>query len=81
MVHDDLLDEEWIDDEGDDEDDLLLCPSCRASVHEDTQQCPHCGDWITPIYPGERTMKTEDGIEIVPLGAFLDMIETDNLFN
>ncbi len=57
MVHDDLLDEEWIDDEGDDEDDLLLCPSCRASVHEDTQQCPHCGDWITPIYPGERTRR------------------------
>jgi len=49
-------DEEWIEDEdeGDPEDDLLLCPSCRAAVHEDTQQCPHCGDWIIPVYPKSR---------------------------
>lgn len=49
----DYMDEDWVDDEGDDEDDLLICPSCRAEVHEDTQQCPHCGDWITPEYPSE----------------------------
>lgn len=49
----DYMDEDWVDDEGDDEDDLLICPSCRAEVHEDTQQCPHCGDWITPAYPSE----------------------------
>jgi len=31
-------------------DDLpeALCPSCRGLVTEDTQKCPHCGDWITP---------------------------------
>ena len=45
----DFPDEEWVEDEGDSEDDLLSCPSCRQAVHEDTQQCPHCGDWITPI--------------------------------
>ena len=32
------------DDGGDDpDDDLLTCPACGASVHEDTQQCPACG--------------------------------------
>ena len=50
-------DEEWAEDEeADDSDmddsdaDLLSCPSCGKAVHEDTQQCPHCGDWITPIH-------------------------------
>lgn len=47
-------DEEWVDDEEDD-DDLLLCPNCREDVHEDTQQCPHCGDWIIPVYSAEGT--------------------------
>ena len=55
MTHeyDDDSGEEWIEDEGEDSDeaDLLLCPSCRRLVHEDTQQCPSCGDWITPVYP------------------------------
>jgi len=40
------------DDEEDSDNDLLLCPNCRESVHEDTQKCPHCGDWITPVHPG-----------------------------
>lgn len=48
---DDFDDDDWIEDEGDPEDDVLDCPSCGQSVHEDTQQCPHCGDWITPIAP------------------------------
>lgn len=29
----------------------MICPACRAAVTEDTQKCPHCGDWITPIDP------------------------------
>jgi len=46
-------DQEWEEDEfaeGDEdpEADLMHCPSCRQRVHEDTQKCPHCGDWITP---------------------------------
>ena len=58
------IEEDWTDDDGvedpSDEDcddgsrdseDLLVCPACRRDVHEDTQQCPHCGDWITPIHP------------------------------
>jgi predicted nucleic acid-binding Zn ribbon protein len=49
--HDNDADEEWVDDDGDPDDEELMCPSCGASVHEDTQQCPHCGDWITPVWP------------------------------
>ena len=45
----DYADEEWVNDEDDSGDDLLACPACRQPVHEDTQQCPHCGDWITPV--------------------------------
>jgi hypothetical protein len=52
---DELNDEEWVDDESGDGDDpgdcLLACPSCGRAVHEDTQQCPYCGDWITPVDP------------------------------
>jgi len=55
MTWDDDFDdeEEWIEDEGADDSDaeLLICPACRRPVHEDSQQCPHCGEWITPIHP------------------------------
>lgn len=55
-MEDDFVDDDWIE-EDDDEDDLLICPNCRSEVHEDTQQCPHCGDWIIPIYPSETSKK------------------------
>lgn len=51
MDYDDYPDEELAEDEDDSEDDLLVCPSCRKPVHEETQQCPYCGDWIIPAYP------------------------------
>jgi hypothetical protein len=48
-------DEEWVEDEDEGEDDpeadLLVCPSCGARVYDDTEKCPHCGDWIRPEYP------------------------------
>jgi len=53
---DDIADEEWVD-EDESSDELLVCPSCRRDVHEDTQQCPHCGDWITPEYPRGSTKR------------------------
>lgn len=44
--------EDWEDPEPDDEDegedDLYVCPSCGAAVYEDCEQCPQCGDYITP---------------------------------
>ncbi len=64
--YDDYPDEEWVEDEGsDDEDDTLMCPLCREEVHEDTQQCPHCGDWITPVYPGREWRKAVWTIAVV----------------
>lgn len=29
----------------------MRCPACGAAVWEDTQKCPSCGDWITPVAP------------------------------
>jgi uncharacterized paraquat-inducible protein A len=62
-LNDDLSDD-WIDegpdddidgDLDDDHSEELMCPSCETMVHEDTQQCPQCGDWITPVYPSSAT--------------------------
>jgi len=39
------------------EDDSLpemICPHCHGQITEDTQKCPHCGDWITPVDPATR---------------------------
>lgn len=55
---DDYADEEWVDDEEDTGDDLLTCPACRQAVHEETQQCPHCGDWIVPVDTRGRWRRT-----------------------
>lgn len=57
MEYDNYPDEEWVDEEEDSGDDLLVCPSCKRPVHEDTQQCPHCGDWIIPVWPGQRSKR------------------------
>ncbi|MFH1418199.1 MAG: zinc ribbon domain-containing protein [Planctomycetota bacterium] len=35
----------------------MVCPSCGANVTEDTQKCPHCGDWITPEYPSRHNWR------------------------
>jgi hypothetical protein len=35
------------DDVTDDVDETLAeCPKCGASVYDDIEQCPHCGEWI-----------------------------------
>jgi len=43
-------------DEGDDdpEEDQLPCPSCGRMVFDDTDRCPHCGDWIMPVAASSR---------------------------
>ena len=51
------MDDDEVDQEDDSSADLLMCPSCRRAVHEDTQQCPHCGDWIIPIDPAGRSRR------------------------
>ncbi len=58
-------DHDWEPDESDRSEDQwddgeveeLSCPSCGGSVYEETQQCPHCGDWITPLAASARTPK------------------------
>lgn len=59
--HDDFEDDDDRDDplpeDMDDDDDslpMMSCPHCRASIVEDTQQCPHCGDWITARETGSK---------------------------
>ena len=47
---------EWADDDHPD-DVLLHCPSCKREVHEDTQQCPFCGDWIIPVDLSDRPQR------------------------
>jgi len=29
--------------------DTLPCPACRMMVYDDTDRCPHCGQWIMPL--------------------------------
>ena len=46
-----------LEEDVEDEDESLgdaICPSCRKTVTEDTQKCPHCGDWITPEHPSSH---------------------------
>jgi hypothetical protein len=40
-----------LDDDVDDdpEHDQLSCPSCGQMVFDDTDRCPHCGDWVMPM--------------------------------
>ncbi len=57
MAYEAYDDEEWVDEGEDSGDDLLMCPACKTAVHEDTQQCPHCGEWIIPVYPGGRSKR------------------------
>lgn len=68
---DDFLDDEWVEDD-DSEDVLLACPSCGQSVHEETQQCPHCGDWIIPVYPSRPLSRwLVVGITVLLVGAMV----------
>lgn len=49
---DDVIDGDLLDDDdgvfGDPDYGEALCPSCGALIAEETQKCPHCGDWIVP---------------------------------
>jgi hypothetical protein len=57
LVHDDDPDDDYDDDydnelDDDSTDDLTLdmieCPKCGLEIHDDTPQCPLCGEWISP---------------------------------
>ena len=40
-----------VHDQADDdpEGDQLPCPSCGNMIFDDTDRCPHCGDWVMPL--------------------------------
>ncbi len=42
------------DDADDDSTEELPCPACGELVYEETEKCPHCGDWINPRRPAAR---------------------------
>jgi predicted nucleic acid-binding Zn ribbon protein len=58
---DDDLDETEDPDESDQDSDddvsaTVPCPNCGRDVYEDADQCPHCGEYITPsASPGRPT--------------------------
>ena len=50
-------DQEWqaeFEEFQDDHPEVLPCPSCGAEVYEETQRCPHCGEWIMPLATSAR---------------------------
>jgi predicted nucleic acid-binding Zn ribbon protein len=46
---DDPLPQDMDDDDVESALPMMSCPHCRGAVVEDTQQCPHCGEWITAV--------------------------------
>ena len=50
---DEFGDEVDADPENEDaENDELPCPSCGRMLYDDTDRCPHCGDWVMPLAAG-----------------------------
>lgn len=35
------------DDQDDDSPETAPCPHCGAEIHEDAEQCPRCGEYVT----------------------------------
>ena len=29
--------------------DQIPCPACGNMIYDDTDKCPHCGEWIMPL--------------------------------
>jgi hypothetical protein len=53
---------DWDDDsdDGDDSPDfgddepMIPCPYCRVDIHDETERCPHCGQYISKDETGPR---------------------------
>ncbi len=37
---------EDLEDGDEDADEIITCPNCGRSLHEEAAMCPHCGEWI-----------------------------------
>lgn len=46
-MNEDRWDEDEADEADDDEDTTIPCPYCRRSIYEDSERCPHCGNYLT----------------------------------
>jgi len=75
IAHDEHADDsDSIDAGAVDDDDSpaeMICPSCSGPVIEDTQQCPHCGDWITPADPARSGWRRIVWVAVVLLMALI----------
>jgi predicted nucleic acid-binding Zn ribbon protein len=43
-------DDDWDGDWGDDadsDDDVISCPYCERPIYEESERCPHCGQYIS----------------------------------
>jgi hypothetical protein len=40
-------DDDETDSEADEEDPTVPCPYCRRQIHEESQRCPYCGNYIS----------------------------------
>jgi hypothetical protein len=58
----------------DGEDETLDCPSCGRAVYEDTDRCPHCGDWIMPLAAAGRPVWMRMVAAIVVIGLLFGVI-------
>src|SRR5262245_30197964 len=47
MHDDDDWEEEDSDDFGDDDEPTIACPHCRRQIHEDSQRCPYCEQYLS----------------------------------
>ncbi len=37
----------WTDDDEERDEPTIPCPYCRQPIHEESQRCPRCGNWIS----------------------------------
>lgn len=42
-----MADDDWEDDGDDGEEPTIPCPHCRREIHEESQCCPYCGNYIS----------------------------------
>ena len=64
-------DEDW-EPEAEDDGGTVPCPYCRREIHEDSQRCPHCGNYISAVRAAlgilvdlPVAVRTRDGATVV----------------
>jgi len=39
--------DDWGNAGDDDEEPTIPCPHCKRQIHEESQRCPYCGDYLS----------------------------------